>query len=314
VLPIIRRLAGTLPTLLGAITFAFLLIRVAPGDPARLMLGDYESSNPRAVAQVRRQLGLDKPIVAQYALYVANAVRGELGTSFRTGQSVLSEIAGQIGHTVQLALAAIVVAIVIGIPVGIVAALRRNTWLDYGVLTASMMALASPSFWLGILLIYAFAFRLGWFPIFGAGQSGNALSLAHHVALPAVAIGARSAALIARMTRSALLEVLHQDFIRTARAKGIAERGVVFRHALRNAMIPILTIVGLDIAYLLGGAVVIETVFARPGLGKLIVDAIYTRDYPVVQGAILVFATGILLVNVAVDLTYTVVDPRIRYA
>jgi peptide/nickel transport system permease protein/oligopeptide transport system permease protein len=314
VLPIVRRLVGTLPTLVGAITFAFLLIRVAPGDPARLMLGDYEAANPRAVAQVRKQLGLDRPLAAQYVVYVVNAVRGELGTSFRTGQSVLGEIAGQVGHTMQLALAAIIVAIGIGVPVGIVAALWRNTWLDYGALTASMMALASPSFWFGILLIYFFAFRLGWFPIFGAGQSGNPLSLAHHLALPAIAIGARSAALIARMTRSALLEVLHQDYIRTARAKGIAEGGVVLRHALRNALIPILTIIGLDVAYLLGGAVVIETVFARPGLGKLIVDAIYTRDYPVVQGAILVFAFGILLVNVIVDLAYAVVDPRIRYA
>lgn len=312
--PILRRVVGALPTLIGAITFAFLLIRVAPGDPARLILGDYEVVNPRAVAQVRRQLGLDKPIAAQYAVYVANALRGELGTSFRTGQSVFSEIAGQVGHTLQLATAAIVVAVASGIPVGMLAALRRNTWLDYGVLTASMMALASPSFWFGILLIYVFAFRLGWFPIFGAGQPGNALSLAHHVALPAIAIGARSAALIARMTRSALLEVLHQDFIRTARAKGIAERGVVLRHALRNALIPILTIIGLDVAYLLGGAVVIETVFARPGLGKLIVDAIYTRDYPVVQGAILVFAGGILAVNMIVDLAYTIADPRMRYA
>jgi peptide/nickel transport system permease protein/oligopeptide transport system permease protein len=304
---------ATLPTLIGAITFAFLLIRVAPGDPARLVLGDYEAADPRAVAQVRKQLGLDRPLPAQYVIYVIDVVRGELGTSFRTGQSVLSEVVSQIGHTMQLAAAAIIVAVVIGIPVGIVAATRRNTWLDYGVLTGSMMALAAPSFWFGILLIYVFAFRFGWFPIFGAGQPGNALSLAHHVALPAIAIGARSAALIARMTRSALLEVLHQDFIRTARAKGVPGRGVVLRHALRNALIPILTIVGLDIAYLLGGAVVIETVFARPGLGKLIVDAIYTRDYPVVQGAILVFATGILLINVLVDIAYTIVDPRVRY-
>lgn len=312
-LAIVRRLMATLPTLIGAITFAFLLIRVAPGDPARLVLGDYEAADPRAVAQVRKQLGLDRPLPAQYVIYVIDVVRGELGTSFRTGQSVLSEVVSQIGHTMQLAAAAIIVAVVIGIPVGIVAATRRNTWLDYGVLTGSMMALAAPSFWFGILLIYVFAFRFGWFPIFGAGQPGNALSLAHHVALPAIAIGARSAALIARMTRSALLEVLHQDFIRTARAKGVPGRGVVLRHALRNALIPILTIVGLDIAYLLGGAVVIETVFARPGLGKLIVDAIYSRDYPVVQGAILVFATGILLINVLVDVAYTIVDPRVRY-
>ncbi|MBI4280274.1 MAG: ABC transporter permease [Armatimonadetes bacterium] len=310
---LLRRLAATIPTLLGAITFAFLLIRVAPGDPVRLILSDIDRGNREAVEEVRRQLGLDRPLYVQYAVYLTSTLRGQFGTSFRTSQPVIVEIAGQLTGTVHLAMAAVVVAVAVGLPVGIVAALRRNTWVDYSVLSGAMVALASPSFWFGILLIYMFAFRLGWFPIFGAGRPDDLASLLHHLALPAVAIGTRSAALIARMSRSALLEVLHQDYIRTARAKGLAARAVVLRHALRNALIPITTIVALDMAYLLGGAVIIETVFARPGLGKLAVDAIYTRDYPVVQGVILVFAAGIILVNFLVDVLYGLLDPRIRY-
>jgi ABC-type dipeptide/oligopeptide/nickel transport system permease component len=312
VLFVLRRLAATLPTLVGAITFAFLLIRVAPGDPARLILGD-EYQNSQALLAVRAKLGLDRPIAVQYVDYVSDILRGNFGESFRTGQGVLPEILSQVPSTVTLAFAAILVAVAIGVPVGALAALRRNTWIDYVSLTTAMLALAAPSFWFGILLIFVFSFTLGWFPIFGAGQPGNLLSMAHALVLPAVAIGARSAALVARMARSSLLEVLNQDYIRTARAKGIAQAGVVRKHALRNAVIPVLTIIGIDIAYLLGGSVVVEFVFARPGLGKLLVDAIYTRDYPVVQGAILVFSFAIVLVNVIIDLVYGLVDPRIRY-
>jgi len=309
---VLRRLVATLPTLIGAITFAFILIRIAPGDPARLILGD-EYQNSAALLQVRAKLGLDRPVIVQYVDYVSDMLRGNFGESFRTGQGVLPEIWSQVPGTVTLAFAGVFVAVLIGVPVGALAALRRNTWVDYVSLTAAMLALAAPSFWFGILLIYVFAFLLGWFPIFGAGQPDSVLSMTHALVLPAIAIGARSAALVARMARSSLLEVLNQDYIRTARAKGVSQPGVVRRHALRNALIPVLTIIGIDIAYLLGGAVVIETVFARPGLGKLLVDAIYTRDYPVVQGTILVFSLGIVLVNVLVDLVYGLVEPRIRY-
>jgi peptide/nickel transport system permease protein len=311
---LIQRLLATLPTVLGVVTFAFLLIHIAPGDPAELMLGDYTGVTPQVLADMRERLGLDRPLPVQYVSYVTSVLRGDLGRSFRTNQPVLSEIATQTPFTLVLAAAGVLVAVLLGVPSGIVTALRRNTTVDYITTTVTMLWLASPSFWLAILLIYFLSYKLGWFPVFGAGTWGDWRSLAIHLILPAAAIGVRSAALISRMTRSSMLEVLHQDYVRTARAKGLADWVVVYRHALRNAAIPVITIIGLDIAYLLGGAVVTETVFARPGLGKLVVDAIYARDYPTVQGAIMVFAMGILVVNLLVDLSYALVDPRIRYA
>ena len=311
---LIQRLLATLPTVLGVVTLAFLLIHIAPGDPAELMLGDYTGVTPQVLADMRARLGLDRPLPVQYVSYVTSVLRGDLGRSFRTNRPVLSEIASQTPFTLILAAAGVAVAVLLGVPAGIVTALRRNTTVDYITTTVAMFWLASPSFWFAILLIYFLSYRLGWFPVFGAGTWGDWRSLALHLILPAAAIGVRSAALISRMTRSSMLEVLHQDYVRTARAKGLADRAVVYRHALRNAAIPVITIIGLDIAYLLGGAVVTETVFARPGLGKLVVDAIYSRDYPTVQGAIMVFALGILVVNLLVDLSYAVVDPRIRYS
>jgi len=311
---LIQRLLATLPTVLGVVTLAFLLIHIAPGDPAELMLGDYTGVTPQVLADMRERLGLDRPLPVQYVSYVTSVLRGDLGRSFRTNQPVLSEIATQTPFTLILAAAGVLLAVLIGVPSGIVTALRRNTTVDYITTTVAMLWLASPSFWFAILLIYFLSYKLGWFPVFGAGTWGDWRSLAIHLILPAAAIGVRSAALISRMTRSSMLEVLHQDYVRTARAKGLADWAVVYRHALRNAAIPVITIIGLDIAYLLGGAVVTETVFARPGLGKLVVDAIYSRDYPTVQGAIMVFAMGILVVNLLVDLSYAIVDPRIRYS
>jgi ABC-type dipeptide/oligopeptide/nickel transport system permease component len=311
---LVHRVLVTIPTVLGVITLTFLLIHIAPGDPAELVLGDYIGVTPQVLAEVRERLGVDRPLGVQYATYVFQVARGDLGRSFRTNQPVLAEIAVQAPFTALLALAGVSVAVLIGVPAGIVTAARRNTLTDYATMTVAMMWLSSPSFWFGILLIYVFAYRLGWFPVFGAGTWGDWRSVALHLILPATAIGVRSAALIARMARSALLEVLSQDYVRTARAKGLADVPVLLRHALRNAAIPVITIIGLDIAYLLGGAVVTETVFSRPGLGKLVVDAIYARDYPMVQGAIMVFSIGILLVNLLVDLIYAVVDPRVRYA
>ncbi|MDR7418414.1 MAG: ABC transporter permease [Armatimonadota bacterium] len=311
---LVQRVLVTVPTVVGVITLAFLLVHIAPGDPAELMLGDYIGVSPQVLSEVRERLGLDRPIGTQYVTYVAQVARGDLGRSFRTNQPVAAEIAVQAPFTVVLAVAGVVLAVLLGVPAGIVTAMQRNTPTDYVTMTVAMIWLSSPSFWFGILLIYVFAYRLGWFPVFGAGAWGDWRSLAVHLVLPAAAIGVRSAALIARMTRSSMLEVLNQDYIRTARAKGLASAAVVLRHALRNAAIPVITVIGLDIAYLLGGAVVTETVFSRPGLGKLVVDAIYARDYPMVQGAIMVFAIGILLVNLLVDLSYALVDPRVRYA
>jgi ABC-type dipeptide/oligopeptide/nickel transport system permease component len=309
-----HRVMATIPTLLGVVTLAFLLIHIAPGDPAELLLGDYTGVTPQVLTELRERLGLGKPLPVQYVTYVASVFRGDLGRSFRTNQPVAREIFIQTPHTIVLATAGVLLSILVGVPAGIVTAVRRNSAVDYVTTTFAMLWLSSPSFWFGILLIYFLAYRLGWFPVFGAGTWGDWASMASHLALPALAIGVRSAALISRVTRSSLLEVLHQDFIRTARAKGLAGPAVVYHHALRNAAIPVVTIIGLDIAYLLGGAVVIETVFSRPGLGKLVVDAIYARDYPMVQGAIMAFAFGILLVNLVVDLSYAIVDPRIRYS
>lgn len=304
----------TLPTVLGVITLAFVLIHAAPGDPATLLLGDYTGVTPQVIAELRSHLGLERPLPVQYVKYVTNALRGDFGRSFRTNQPVLREIATQAPYTILLAIAGVALAVLVGVPAGVLSGLRRNSAVDYVVTTIAMLWLSSPSFWFGILLIYVLSYRLGWFPVFGAGTWDDWRSLAWHLALPAVAVGVRSAALVTRMTRSAILEVLQQDYMRTARAKGLGVAALVARHALRNAAIPVITIVGLDVAYLVGGAVVIETVFARPGLGKLVVDAIYARDYPMVQGAIMIFAFGILLVNVLVDLSYAVVDPRIRYS
>jgi peptide/nickel transport system permease protein len=311
---ILERLASAVPTLLVVLTVAFLTIRLAPGDPAQLLLGDGPGATPEALADLRRQLGTDRPVLEQYGRYVLRVLGGDLGTSFRSGRPVLSEIRTQLPYTLLLAAAGVAFAVAVGVPAGIVAALRRDSWVDTLTTTLAMLWVSSPSFWFAILLIYLFGFRLGWLPLFGAGTWGDWPSLAQHLVLPMVAVGARSAALIARMSRSALLDVLASDYVRTARAKGAAAHRVVLVHALRNAAIPILTVVGLDVASLVSGTVVIETVFSRPGLGKLVVDAVNARDYAAVQGGIVAFGVFVLVVNLAVDLAYAWIDPRVRYA
>jgi ABC-type dipeptide/oligopeptide/nickel transport system permease component len=304
----------TIPTLLGVVTLAFITIRLAPGDPAELLLGDYAGLSAQVLEDLRRKLGLDRPVHEQYLIYLRSVLTGDLGTSFRSGRPVLQDIAAQLPYTLMLTLSGVIFALLIGVPSGVIAALRRNTWIDYVATTSAMIWVSSPSFWFGILLIYVFAYRLGWFPVFGGGSLSDPATLIPHLVLPTIAVGTRSAALITRMARSAMLDVLTSDYIRTARAKGAGERRVVLRHAIRNASIPVVTVVGLDIAYLLSGAVVIETVFSRPGLGKLVVDSVYARDYSAVQGGIIVFAGFVLLTNLLVDLTYAWIDPRVRYA
>jgi ABC-type dipeptide/oligopeptide/nickel transport system permease component len=309
----VRRLVVLAPTLLGVMTLAFVLIRLAPGDPALLLQQESGSGTAASARAFRRDHGLDRPLVVQYGLYLRNALTGRLGISFRTRQPVMDEIRVMIAPTVILATAGTALAVVIGVPAGTLAALRRSTLTDYATMVLSMLSLASPSFFLAALLMYVFAFKLGWFPFFGLGD-GTILSTATHLTLPACAIGLRAAALIARMTRSSILQVLGQDFVRTAWAKGLRAPRVVRRHVLTNAAIPIVTIVGLDVAYLLGGSVIVETIFSRPGLGKLLVDAISARDYPMVQAAILIFAAFVIAANMLVDLIYALVDPRVRYA
>lgn len=308
-----RRLLLILPTIVGAFTLVFVVLHMAPGDPVDVMLMDFESGATEQLRQeLREQFGLDKPLYEQYFIFIKNTVSGDLGTSIIRRRPVLDLLLPTIKPTIMLAFGAIVMSVIIGVPAGVAAALRRNRLTDYGTMAVAVMWLSVPGFWLGILLIYFVGFRLPIFPMFGGGASGDLFSQLHHLVLPAFAVGARSAALVARMTRSSILEVLGQDYVRTARSKGLSERVVIYKHALRNAIIPVITVVGMDLAYLLGGTVIVETVFGRVGLGKTMIDAIVDRDYPVAQGAILLFAAGIVLVNFLTDLAYAVANPRIR--
>ncbi|WP_038047634.1 nickel ABC transporter permease [Thermus caliditerrae] len=300
----IRRLLIAIPTLFGVVLLVFLMVRLAPGDPAVLLAGEF--ATPETLQAIRERYGLDRPLPEQFLLYLGALLRGDLGESARSRRPVLEELKTYFPNTVELAVAAILVALLTGIPLGILAALRPGSGLDLGVMTLALLGVSMPVFWFGLLAILIFSVNLGWFPVAGKG------TLAHLV-LPAVTLGVNATALLARMTRGTLLEVLSQDYIRTARAKGLRERVVVFKHALRNAMIPVVTVAGLEFGSLLAGAVITETIFAWPGLGQLLVGSILARDYPVVQGAVLLVATSFILVNLLVDLLYAWIDPRVRY-
>src|SRR6266481_392422 len=285
-----RRVLVIIPTILGAVTLAFLILHLAPGDPVRTLMGDYDAP-PEVVEQLRHQFGLDKPLYVQYGTYVVSVLSGDFGKSLRTGRDVLAEIFRVFPHTLFLALGGVILAIVIGIPLGI----------------------SMPSFWLALVLLLFFSVYTGWFPLVGAGELDSPISVLHHLFLPALGLAARDAAAISRLTRSGILEILRQDYIVTARAKGLGERVVIYKHALRNALIPIVTVISLDLGYTLGGTVVIEAVFSRPGLGSLIVQSIYSRDYPQLQGAVMFFAFCFLIVNLITDIVYKIIDPRIEY-
>jgi peptide/nickel transport system permease protein/oligopeptide transport system permease protein len=301
-------------TVLGALVLIFLIIRVIPGDPVDTLLGDYAGMmSPEQIASIRADLGLDKPLPVQFALYLGALLRGDFGDSFRTSSPVSERLWRAIGPTMALTFTGMLLAIVIGVPLGIVSAKRAGTWRDYGASVLAIVWTSAPGFWFAMLLIYFLAFRLGWFPIFGAGTGQGFLSALYHLALPAFTIGARHAGEITRMTRSCLLEVLGYEYVRTARAKGLPESIVFYKHALRNAGIPLVTVVGMSLAYLVGSAIIVEVVFARPGLGKLMADAMFARDYPTVQGVAVVFAVFAAGVNLVTDLTYGLIDPRIRY-
>ena len=301
-----RRILAAVPVLFGVTLAVFSMLFLVPGDPVKMMLAEFVTT-PAQIEEMRAQLHLDEPLFQQYARFVGNTLSGDLGTSIRSRRPVATEIRENIGSTGQLALASMAVAVALGIPLGLIAALGRNSWLDVGAMGIALLGVAMPSFWLGLLLIFAFSLHLGWFPATGGG------SLLHLV-LPSVTLGTIAAAIIARLTRSSMLEVLGQDYVRTARAKGLAWWGVIVRHALKNALIPIVTIFGLQFGNLLAGAVIVETVFSRPGLGRLIVGGILAKDFPLVQGAVLFVATTYVLINVLVDVAYAFVDPRIRVA
>jgi peptide/nickel transport system permease protein len=301
---VLRRILAVVPVLFGVTLAVFSMLFLVPGDPVKMMLAEFVTT-PDQIAQMRAQLHLDEPILSQYGRFVGNALRGDLGMSIRSRRPVTTEIGENLASTAQLAVAAMLVAIGLGIPLGLLAALFRGSWVDVASMGGALLGVSMPSFWLGLLLIFVFSLHLAWFPATGGGDL-------HHLVLPAVTLGMIAAAIIARLTRSSMLEVLGQDYVRTARAKGLGGFAVVVRHALKNALIPIITIFGLQFGNLLAGAVIVETVFSRPGLGRLIVGGILNKDFPLVQGVVLFVATVYVLINVLVDVAYAYADPRIR--
>jgi peptide/nickel transport system permease protein len=299
------RLVVTIPVVIGVSFAVFSMLFLIPGDPVKMMLSEF-ATNPEQIARMRAQLHLNEPFIQQYGRFVWNAAHGNLGESIRDRRPVTEEIVEVAPSTVQLTIAAIILSSCLGITLGIVAAVRQNSWMDLGSMMVALVGVSMPSFWLGLLLIFAFSLHLGWFPATGGGGFD-------HLPLPALALGLGAAAIIARLTRSSMLEVLRMEYITTARAKGLASAGVVLRHGLKNALIPIITIFGLQFGGLLAGTVFIETVFGRPGIGRLLVSAILNKDFPLVQGVVLFIAVGYVLINLAVDVVYAAVDPRIRY-
>lgn len=309
---ILQRLFGMIVVMALVVTIVFVIVRVTPGDPAAVMLGP--EATQQDIAELRTKLGLDQSLGLQYVYYIGQLLQGDLGQSIFLNQPVTSALAERAEPTFFLTLFSILIASGIALPIGIYAAYRRGSFVDQAVTTLAMLAASIPSFWLGLILIQILAVRLGWFPVSGYGGPGSSFAeRMYHLTLPAIALGVVSSALILRFTRASMLDVLGDDFIRTARAKGLGERRVVMKHALKNALIPILTIIGLTAAVLISGAVVTETVFGLPGVGNLVVSAVLRRDYPVIQGALLVIAALYVLINFAIDMLYLLVDPRVRY-
>ena len=308
---LLKRLLGMLVVLLIVATLVFIIVRVTPGDPAAVMLGS--DATPEDIAQLRQRLGLDAPLIIQYGQFMFGLLKGDLGHSIFLNQSVGQALLARAEPTFFLTLFSILIASAIALPVGILSAVKRGTIFDQIVVTMTMIAASIPSFWLGLILIQVFAVNLGWLPASGYGGPATPfLDRLGHLILPAVALGVVNSALITRFTRAAMLDVLSDDYVRTARAKGASEKRVVLKHAFRNALVPIITVIGLSIAMLVAGAVVTETVFGLPGVGNLVVSAVLRRDYPVIQGTLLVVAAIYVLINFIVDMLYVVADPRVR--
>jgi len=329
---IIKRLAMLAPVLLGVSIIAFSLIHLAPGDPARTMLG--ERATQEQLNEIREKYGLDKPVYVQYGIWLNGVLHGDLGRSITTKEHVTKEIFDRFPNTVELAIAAMIFAIVVGGFAGVISASKQYSITDYTFMGIALFGISMPVFWLGIMLMMIFGVWLGWLPIGGridllipyqritgfmvfdsiiTGNIKALISVLRHLILPAIALGTIPMAMIARVTRSSMLEVLRQDFIRTERAKGLSERVVIYKHAVRNAMVPVVTVIGLNFGLLLAGAILTETVFSWPGLGRLVVEAVYERDYPLVVGSILVFALIFVIINLITDIFYTYIDPRIHY-
>jgi peptide/nickel transport system permease protein len=301
---LLRRFALTVPVVLGVATLVFALIHLVPGDPAQAMLG--EGASAEEIGRLRTSLGLDRPLLAQYASFLGGVARGNLGNSFRSGQPVTREIARRLGDTAILAVSAMAVAIAVALPLGIIAAVFRARALDHVAMTLALAGISMPSFWLGPLLAILFAVRLGWLPVSGSGTPA-------HLVLPAVTLGTALAAILARMTRSSVIEELRELYVTAARARGLSRTRAVVRHAFRNSLIPVVTIIGLQFGAVLTGTIITETIFGWPGVGRLLITAINTRDYPLVQGCILFISVTYVAMNLLTDLTYGWLDPRIRF-
>ena len=302
---IIRRTVVAVPLILAIATIVFVMLRVAlPGDPAKIMAGDRAS--PELIEQIRENLGLDRPVPEQYVIFLRNAVQGDLGRSVKFREPVLGVIAKAFPFTATLTLLSVGAGTVLGIIVGIITAVKRGTWIDHLSIVLVVFFYSIPTFWLGLMLILIFAVALRWLPVQGTGTW-------QHFVMPVVTLGIGQAALIARLTRSSMIEILSAHYIQTARAKGLRERWVILRHALKNTLIPVITVVGLSIGGLLGGAVITESIFGLPGVGRLAIEAIHNRDYPMIQGTVLLVATAFVFVNLVVDVIYVYIDPRIRY-
>ncbi len=299
----LKRIVGVIPTLIIVVTFVFFFVRLIPGDPARLVAG--EQATLDAVEAVRVQLGLDQPIHIQYIKYVGGLLRGDLGMSLRTKRPVLTEVAARYGNTMALTFASLVWSTVVGVILGVWSGKNRGKWQDFSGMTLAVSGISLPNFWIGFLLIMLFSVKLRWFPTTGVGSWKN-------LVLPAIALGTSIAAIIARFTRSSIVEVLKEDYIRTARAKGLREKTVTWGHAFRNSMISVVTVVGLQFGFLLGGSVVTEAVFAYPGLGQLLVESVNYRDYPAIQSLILIFSLQFIVINLIVDILYAILNPEIK--
>lgn len=302
-----RRIVGLVPVLLGVTFLVFAMLWIAPGDPVVALLGESaQGISSEALAELRHAYGLDRPFLVQFGSYLADVVRGDLGVSVRSSQPVLSEVMSRFPATLSLAGSAMLVAIVIGMVFGVLAAVYRGTVVDHAAVVVALLGVSVPVFWSGLVLMLVFALYLGWLPASGFGSW-------RHLLMPAFAVGFSSAAFIARITRASLIEALRQDYVRTARSKGLSPRVVRLKHALRNALLPVVTVVGLQFGGLLGGAVLTETVFAWPGVGRMLVDAIRSRDMPLVQGSVLFVAVVFIVVNLVVDLSYAALNPKVRY-
>ncbi len=303
---IVRKLLYAVPVVWGVVTVVFILMAVVPGDPARLMTG--QRGDPATLARIRHDLGLDLPLTRQYTKFLGDLLRGDLGMSYRNNERVSTAIRTRFAATMRLTAWAMLLAVAVGLLAGVVSAARQHSAFDYAAMFVAIAGASAPVFWVGLLLLLLFAYGLGWVPGIGYGDGSW-----RYLALPALALGIRPAALIARLTRSCMVEVLNQDYIRTARAKGVRERAVVLKHALKNAMIPVVTVVGTQISELLSGAVLTETIFAWPGIGRLAVEALRNRDFPMIRGTVIVMALTFLAANLIVDISYGLFDPRVRY-